>query len=102
MSDGMPRLLTCCSPGSWSHDVEGDRTYDFADDSALHECDESRGTRYSERHSAQIDAFERTRRGRRRRVEVAAGIRRGSRLRPKEMVEGSNLEHREAVPLMAC
>jgi hypothetical protein len=27
-----------------------------ADDSALRECDESCGTRYSERHSAQIDA----------------------------------------------
>ena len=27
-----------------------------ADDSALRECDESRSTRYSERHSAQIDA----------------------------------------------
>jgi len=25
----------------------------YADDSALRECDESRGTRYSERHSAQ-------------------------------------------------
>jgi hypothetical protein len=28
----------------------------YADDSALRECDESRGTRYSERHSAQKDA----------------------------------------------
>src|SRR5664279_3750219 len=26
------------------------------DDSALHKCDESRGTRYSERHSAHLDA----------------------------------------------
>jgi len=31
-------------------------THCHADDSALRECDESRGTRYSERHSAQIDA----------------------------------------------
>jgi len=28
----------------------------YADDSALRECDESRGTRYSERHSAHNDA----------------------------------------------
>ena len=31
-------------------------THCHADDSALRECDESRGTRYSERHSAQNDA----------------------------------------------
>ena len=29
---------------------------DMLDDSALRECDESRGTRYSERHSAHYDA----------------------------------------------
>jgi len=37
--------------------VEGDKQLpDLPSDSALRECDESRGTRYSECHSAQIDA----------------------------------------------
>jgi hypothetical protein len=54
-ANGTPRLLAYSGPASWTHDVEGDHTSDFADDSALHECDESRGTRYSERHSAQND-----------------------------------------------
>src|SRR5664280_86161 len=47
----------CCATSRYRVPLLGRRELpDYADDSALRECHESRGTRYSERHSAQNEA----------------------------------------------
>ena len=49
---GLEQLVMLTRARFGNRDAKRSTNTTYADDSALRECDESRGTRYSERHSA--------------------------------------------------